>query len=96
VIRAALALLAAGGLTFAPCGVCCRSSGPVRSRHSSSANTLAPSTGKRWGACAGYVRDHINPLCNGGPDAVSNMQWQMITDARARIGGSARSAGGKR
>jgi hypothetical protein len=84
VIRAALALLAAGGLTFAPCGVCCRSSGPVRSRHSSSANTLAPSTGKRWGACAGYVRDHINPLCNGGPDAVSNMQWQMITDARAK------------
>lgn len=35
-----------------------------------------PSTGKYVGACKGYVVDHINPLCNGGPDAPSNMQWQ--------------------
>ena len=47
-----------------------------------------PSTGKRWGACPGYVRDHINPRCNGGPDAVSNMQWQTIADAKIK-----RSAG---
>jgi hypothetical protein len=43
-----------------------------------------PSTGKRWGACPGWVRDHIDPLCNGRPDAVSNMQWQTIADARAK------------
>jgi hypothetical protein len=28
------------------------------------------------------AKDHINPLCNGSPDA---MQWQTI-DAKARIG----------
>jgi hypothetical protein len=43
-----------------------------------------PSTGKRWGACPGWVKDHIDPLCNGGPNAVSNMQWQTIADARAK------------
>jgi hypothetical protein len=45
---------------------------------------LCPSTGKRWGACPGYVHDHINPRCNGGPDAVSNMQWQTIADAKIK------------
>ena len=41
-----------------------------------------PSTGKRYGACPGYVKDHVDPLCNGGPDAVANMQWQTIDDAK--------------
>jgi hypothetical protein len=35
-----------------------------------------PSTGKKSGACPGYVGDHIIPLCLGGPDVVPNMQWQ--------------------
>ena len=35
-----------------------------------------PSTGLRTGACPGYRKDHIKPLACGGPDAVSNMQWQ--------------------
>jgi hypothetical protein len=39
-----------------------------------------PSTGQRRGACPGYVIDHINPLCNGGPDQRSNMQWQTVAD----------------
>jgi hypothetical protein len=26
----------------------------------------------------------VNPLCAGGPDAVSNMQWQMVHDARIK------------
>lgn len=38
--------------------------------------TACPATGKiqRW--CPGYVVDHIEPLCAGGHDAPSNMQWQ--------------------
>ena len=28
--------------------------------------------------------DHIAPLACGGPDAVSNLQWQTIRDARAK------------
>jgi hypothetical protein len=35
-----------------------------------------PATGKNTGACAGWVVDHIIPLCWGGADAPANMQWQ--------------------
>lgn len=37
-----------------------------------------PSTGKVRGACPEYVVDHVVPLCAGGPDAPSNMQWQTV------------------
>lgn len=40
------------------------------------ATHACPVTGKiqRW--CKGYVVDHIIPLCAGGVDDPSNMQWQ--------------------
>jgi hypothetical protein len=40
-----------------------------------------PSTGRTTGTCPGYVKDHIPPFACGGPDAVSNLQWQTIRDA---------------
>jgi hypothetical protein len=43
-----------------------------------------PSTGRTTGPCPGYRKDHVEPLACGGPDAVSNMQWQTITDAKAK------------
>src|ERR1700731_2802630 len=43
-----------------------------------------PSTGQTSGACPGYRKDHIKPLACGGPDAVWNLQWQTIRDARAK------------
>ena len=43
-----------------------------------------PSTGLTSGACPGYRKDHVMPLACGGPDAVSNMQWQTIRDARIK------------
>ena len=43
-----------------------------------------PSTGKRSGACGGYVIDHVTPLACGGPDAPSNMQWQTTAEAKAK------------
>jgi hypothetical protein len=43
-----------------------------------------PATGRTSGACPCYVKDHIVPLACGGPDAVSNLQWQTIRDARAK------------
>ena len=43
-----------------------------------------PATGRRSGACHGYVVDHINPLECGGLDAPSNMQWQTVADAKAK------------
>ncbi len=43
-----------------------------------------PSTGKPRGACPGYIIDHVIPLCAGGPDDPSNMQWQTVADAKAK------------
>jgi hypothetical protein len=42
-----------------------------------------PSTGRLSGACPGYTKDHVIPLACGGPDAVSNLQWQTVRDAKA-------------
>ena len=43
-----------------------------------------PSTGRPTGACPGYIKDHIVPLACGGPDAVSNLQWQTTAAAKAK------------
>jgi hypothetical protein len=43
-----------------------------------------PSTGKRSGACPGYVVDHVKPLACGGGDVPSNMEWQTVTTAKAK------------
>ncbi len=40
-----------------------------------------PSTRKTRGACPGYVVDHVQPLCAGGPDEAQNMQWQLRGEA---------------
>jgi hypothetical protein len=41
-----------------------------------------PSTGKTRGRCPGYVVDHVMPLCAGGRDQPSNMQWQTQEEAK--------------
>jgi hypothetical protein len=43
-----------------------------------------PPTGRTTGLCPGYIKDHIVPLACGGPDAVSNLQWQTIGDGKAK------------
>ena len=43
----------------------------------------SPSTGKSSRACPGYVIGHIKPLCAGGADSPSNMQWQTLTASKA-------------
>lgn len=45
---------------------------------------LCPATGEVRGACPGYVVDHVVPLCAGGPDAPSNMQWQTVDEAKLK------------
>ena len=43
-----------------------------------------PSTDKRRGPCPGYVIDHIEPLCAGGPDTPANLQWQTLADSKRK------------
>lgn len=43
-----------------------------------------PATGRYKGSCEGYTIDHINPLSCDGLDTLKNMQWQTISDAKAK------------
>lgn len=43
-----------------------------------------PATGEHRLPCPGYVIDHIQALACGGADAPSNMQWQTITEGKAK------------
>ena len=43
-----------------------------------------PANGARHGPCGGYVIDHIVPLCAGGPDKPTNMQWQTVPEGKAK------------
>jgi hypothetical protein len=52
-------------------------------RSSSAKEKFMRSTGFPHGR-PGYVVDHIIPLAKGGPDDPSNMQWQTISEAKAK------------
>lgn len=43
-----------------------------------------PATGAKRGPCPGYIVDHVSPLCAGGADHHSNMQWQTVNAAKAK------------
>jgi hypothetical protein len=40
-----------------------------------------PTTAHTWGACPGYIVNHIQPPCEGGLDTPSNLQWQTHASA---------------
>jgi hypothetical protein len=56
-----------------------------------------PSTGRRTGACPGYVKDHVTSLCAGGKDLPCNLayqthyhgnlkdHWENTKDAHAKL-----------
>lgn len=44
------------------------------------AENPCPATGLRRGACPGWDVDHIVPLCAGGADHPSNLQWLSKED----------------
>jgi hypothetical protein len=43
-----------------------------------------PATGKTYGACPGWVVDHVRALKHGGTDDPSNMAWQTRATAREK------------
>lgn len=49
-------------------------------RHFAAAHPC-PGTGKPVPSCPGYVLDHVVPLCAGGEDKATNMQWQEVGPA---------------
>lgn len=46
------------------------------------AENPCPATGLVHGACPGWHVDHVLPLCAGGGDRPSNMQWITKEDHR--------------
>jgi hypothetical protein len=40
-----------------------------------------PATGQTTGACPGWVKDHLWPLCAGGTDTVGNLVWSPAAEA---------------
>lgn len=46
------------------------------------AEHACPSTMKHRGPCVGFHVDHVTPLCSGGRDHRSNMQWISVEDHR--------------
>lgn len=43
-----------------------------------------PATGQPRGPCPDWIIDHVAPLCAGGADHYSNMQWQTVADAKTK------------
>lgn len=43
-----------------------------------------PATGKTIGECKGWVVDHKYPLCAGGKDEPSNMEWELYGPSLAK------------
>src|SRR5262245_12653645 len=55
-----------------------------------------PANGRTEGPCRGWVVDHVKPLCAGGRDHPSNMQWQKRAEAKKKDKLEAAECRGKR
>lgn len=43
-----------------------------------------PANAQPSGPCPGYIVDHVMPLCAGGADDPTNMQWQTVEEAKEK------------
>jgi len=83
IIRASLALFLAAA-TFASAPADARQHRSREVTREFERENPCPSTGRHYGACPGYIKDHGVALCDGGADAVSNMEWQTVAAAKAK------------
>lgn len=79
-IRVALAALTAALVVFPACAT---DRDPAQ-RKAFQKSHPCPANHRTKGACPGYVVDHIKPLCAGGRDHPSNMQWQTVAEAKKK------------
>jgi hypothetical protein len=77
---ATLVLILAAGMVSYPSDAFPRDSGV---RKAFQRAHPCPSTGKKTGACPGYVVDHIRPRA-GGPDTVAKLQWQTVAESKKK------------
>ena len=84
-LLAALVLVALGLGCVGPSAVCVpkRDSDGRISRSGSVRREFLRRTGYPSGR-PGYIIDHIVPLCACGKDAVENLQWQTVAEAREK------------
>lgn len=76
-----------GAMVVTSLVLCGKSDAAQRSqaqRHLFARTHACPATHLRKLPCPGYIIDHVNPLCKGGPDLASNMQWQTVAAAKAK------------
>lgn len=66
------------------CGANAREPRSASAKREFTRDNPCPATGKNAKRCEGYVVDHVVPLCAGGVDQPTNMQWQTIVDAKAK------------
>jgi hypothetical protein len=52
--------------------------------HQFKAGNPCPVNGATRGPCNGWEVDHVIPLCAGGPDTSSNLQWLRKEDHRQK------------
>ena len=83
-MRILLSAAMACGLALTPYFSAAKPYRSLEVKHELQREHPCPSTGRPTGACPGYVKDHIVPLACGGPDAVSNLQWQTVAEAKAK------------
>ena len=43
-----------------------------------------PVNGKHTEICPGWVVNYVKPLCAGGADRLSNLQWQTVATAKRK------------
>lgn len=67
----------------AKCSVCKRTSKGKIVRSRAVVQAFKRQTGYTKGR-KGYVVDHVKPLCAGGLDVLSNLQWQTKAEAKIK------------